>query len=67
METWVITSVGGLISAMFWRILSRMEKKLDRIEERMVNQEECERKHQEVEEMLWGHRHEDGVVVVKVE
>ena len=62
-----IVALGVVASGFFWRILSRLERKVDQIVEHMVNKADCMARHQSMESQFKRHYHipDDGVGVIQ--
>jgi len=62
-----LMALGSLAALMFWRLLNRMEKKVDHVVDHMVTKRECDLRHSRMEQDFNTHYHipDDGVGIIK--
>jgi hypothetical protein len=64
-----LIALGGVASVLFWRLLARVEKKVDHVIDNMVTRDACAERHRILDEDFDHHYHipDDGVAVIKGE
>lgn len=62
-----LIAIGGVAATFFWRMLTRIEKKIDCVSEEMVKKHECDARYEFRENQFRNHYHlpNDGVAVFK--
>jgi hypothetical protein len=62
-----LIALGAVAATLFWRMLARLEGKVDRLGEHMVPRSECVARHFEMQKEFDHHYHipDDGVAVIK--
>jgi len=62
-------TLGTIIAGMFWRLMSRIERKVDHVVDSMTTKEQCAVHRQAFEEMFNGHDHtkEGDLVIIRRE